>query len=97
MQIKPTIVTYLDTRRKKKSGRYPVKLRITFRKEQRYYLTGFDLSQDEFEATRSDTKIKQLPIKLRRQLQDVKFKSDAQVVKANEVINKIPDWTTSYR
>lgn len=27
MQMKPTVVTYLDTRYKKKSGAYPVKLR----------------------------------------------------------------------
>jgi integrase/recombinase XerD len=90
MQMKPTIVTYLDTRRKKKSGRYPFKIRVTFCKKQEYYSTGFDLSKDEYDALKNDTKFKQLPIKLKRQLQDVKIRCDAQLVKANEVANKIP-------
>lgn len=90
MQIKPTIVTYLDTRHKKKSGLYPVKLRITFRKEQKYYPIGYDLIQAEYDAIRSDAEFKKLPIKARRKLQDVKIKCDAQLVKANEIVDKIP-------
>lgn len=90
MQIKPTIVTVLDTRRIKKTDRYPVKLRITFLKEQKYYPIGYDMKEDEYEAIKSDIKFKQLPLKKRRMLQDIKIKCDAQVVKANDVLNKLP-------
>jgi hypothetical protein len=38
MQMKPTVVTYLDTRYKKKSGAYPVKLRVTFQRDQHPYI-----------------------------------------------------------
>jgi integrase/recombinase XerD len=89
MQMKPTINTVLDTRRIKKSGRYPVKLRITFQKDQKYYSIGFDMSEDEYDAIKSDIKLKQVPIKQRKMLQETKIKCDAQVVKANEVINKM--------
>ena len=48
MQMKPTIVTVLDTRRGKNqpiSSETPV----TFKKAQKYYPVGFDLSQEEFD------------------------------------------------
>jgi integrase/recombinase XerD len=90
MQIKPTIVTVLDTRRIKKTDRYPVKLRVTFLKEQKYYPIGYDMQEDEYEAINSDIKFKQLPLKKRKILQDIKIKCDAQVVKAIDVLNKLP-------
>ncbi len=93
MQAKPSIVTYLDTRRKKKSGRYPVKLRITFLKEQKYYPIGIDLTPEEFSdmnSIRIPEIAKQIPIKLRRELQDYNFKCEGQTAKAKEIISKLP-------
>ncbi|OSZ81165.1 hypothetical protein CAP36_07995 [Chitinophagaceae bacterium IBVUCB2] len=90
MQINPTIVTHLDTRRKKKSGGYPIKLRITFLKEQKYYSTGFDLTAEEFELMQSNSKTKELSVKERRKLQETKIQCDSNVVKANEIIRKMP-------
>ena len=49
MQIsKPTITIILDTRRVKKASSYPVKLRVTFLREQKHYSLGLDLSEKEF-------------------------------------------------
>lgn len=46
--MKPIIKIILDTRRSKKdSGKYPVKLRVTSVKEQKYYPTGIDMTKDE--------------------------------------------------
>ena len=41
--------TILDTRRIKKDGTYPIKLRITFDRKQQYYPTPYDLTAPEFE------------------------------------------------
>jgi integrase len=37
-----------DTRRKKKDNKYPVKLRVTYNREAKYYPTNIDLTKDEF-------------------------------------------------
>jgi integrase/recombinase XerD len=39
---------YLDTRRTEKEGLYPVKLRITYKRQSRLYKTPFYLTEDEF-------------------------------------------------
>jgi hypothetical protein len=39
----------LDTRTQKKDGTFPMKLRITFNRKQKYYLTGKDLTILEYE------------------------------------------------
>ncbi len=42
---KPKVATILDTRRIKKDLNFPVKLRVTFEREQRYFLTPYDLTE----------------------------------------------------
>ncbi len=45
-----SVVIILDTRRvKKKTGKYPVKLLVTFNSEQKRYQTIYDLTQPEFD------------------------------------------------
>lgn len=44
-----TICTVLDTRRIKKTGKYPIKMRVTFERMTEYYQTIFDLSKGEFD------------------------------------------------
>ena len=44
-----TLSIILDTRRIKKSNKYPVKLRITFERVTEYYQTIFDLTKDEYD------------------------------------------------
>ena len=46
--MKPTLILILDTRSKKKTGKYPVKLRITFNRKSVYYPTGYDLDEEEW-------------------------------------------------
>ena len=45
--VKTAII--LDTRKIKNDNTYPVKLRITFEKKQKYYLTPFNFSVNDFE------------------------------------------------
>ena len=49
MKSKATTKIVLDNRRKKNNDVYPVKLRVTFQREQKYFPTGYDMTQEEFE------------------------------------------------
>ena len=44
-----TLKLILDTRYEKKSGRYPVKLNVTFQRKPRPYQTIYDLTVEEWE------------------------------------------------
>lgn len=41
---------YLDTVRKKKTGKCNVKIKITYNRNRKYYSTGVDLTEEEFES-----------------------------------------------
>ena len=67
--IHANISIYFDTRRSNSEGNYPVKLRVYYRNETRYYPTGLQLTRDEFEqsyqaATPKGQKNKELKIKI---------------------------------
>ncbi len=49
MQMKAKTTIVLDTRRSLKNGKYPIKLRVTYNRSQKYYPTNFSCSKDEFE------------------------------------------------
>jgi integrase len=49
-----TTTILLDTRRKKKDNTFPVKLRVTFKRDQRYYKTNYSLSKQDFEKVTGD-------------------------------------------
>lgn len=48
-----TVNLFLDTRRIKKTGKFPVKLRVTFDRKPQYYQTKFDLTAEEFDKLSS--------------------------------------------
>jgi len=53
-----TLTTVLDTRRNTKEGLYPIKIRVTYQRIQKYYSTGKTLSLDDWDklaTTRSKT------------------------------------------
>jgi integrase len=52
-----TISSILDQRREMNGGTYPVKIRVTFKRERKYYSTGKNLSAEDWEKL-SDTKSK---------------------------------------
>ncbi len=54
-----TVASILDQRRETKEGTYPVKIRVTFKRERKYYSTGKNLNMDEWERL-SETKSKKL-------------------------------------
>ena len=43
-----SVLTILDTRRVKKSGLFPIKVQVVFRRKQKYYSTGKELSKEDW-------------------------------------------------
>jgi len=63
-----TLCILLDTRRIKKSKKYPVKLRVTFERLTEYYQSIFDLSKEEFDkltASRISNELQSIRDKLK--------------------------------
>ena len=44
-----SVLTILDTRRAKKSGQFPVKVQVVYRRKQKYYSTGKELSKEDWD------------------------------------------------
>ena len=63
----------LDTRRAKEGNKYPVKLRLTFERKQKYYPTPYDLTETEFEKVmfpKEDSRPKQSEKDLRKKIEE---------------------------
>lgn len=64
-----TLSVILDTRRIKKSNKYPVKLRVTFERVTEYYQTIIDLTKDDYDklsASRISNELQTIRNKLKR-------------------------------
>lgn len=66
-----TASIYLDERRTKKSGKYPVKLKVynPHTTERKYYSTSFEFTEKEFKSIWETTKPREEHKEIRRQLQ----------------------------
>ncbi len=71
------ITLYLDTRRAKSTGKYPVKLRVYYNTLAKHYRTGYDLTEDEFFNAYESKKP-------RKEFTDWKIKLQAVVKKAEK-------------
>lgn len=93
--MKPLIKILLDTRRpKNNSETYPVKLRVTFIKEQRLYSVDLYMTKEEFSLVQNPCTInKNEDPKFKRQLKEWKLKCDSVLVKANKICDDLPDFT----
>ena len=63
-----TLCILLDTRRIKKSKKFPIKLRLTFERLTEYYQSIFDLSKEEFDkltASRISSELQSIRDKLK--------------------------------
>lgn len=56
--MKPTLLLILDNRAQKKSGTYPVKLRIIYKRKVKYYPTGYDMTEEEWTFLNGPEKLK---------------------------------------
>ncbi len=71
----------LDKRRPKRSGLYPLKIRVTFQKSQRYYPVGLDMSEVDFERVNNNS--------VRRELQTSKKKILSLQSKIQKIIDSL--------
>ena len=83
----PNVSMFLDIRREKKEGMYPVKLRVFHQKIQRLYRTSIDCTKKEYNSAVVSTKVRKEFLELRTRLQAVELKAK-QVIAAMEVF----DW-----
>ncbi len=88
MKKQYSISMYLDTRRAKSNGKYPLKLRVftTNPKKQKLYSTSFDFTEKEFGSICLTTKPRKEFKEIRLQVQSVENR-------ANEVAGKIVPFT----
>ena len=45
-----TVAPFIDTSHPKKGGKYPVKIRVTYKRARQYYPTGKALTPEEWDA-----------------------------------------------
>jgi len=79
---KITTSIYLDKRRKKLNSEYPVKLRVTYNRKQKYYPLNISMHEDEYEKMNS--------AKPRLKYKEMKLLLAEIENKAVDVINKLP-------
>jgi len=83
MKVKPNVVIWLDKRRAKNDGRYPVKIEIVHQRRQYYYPTNINLTEPEFQnalSPKPGSKMKETHLKLNELERQ-----------ANATVNKIVD------
>lgn len=79
---KATTHIILDTRRALKDGTFPVRLRVTYQRKQKYYPTGIGLTEEDFEKMNST--------RPGRELKDVRLELQDQEQRAAKIIEKLP-------
>ena len=86
MNTKASCTVYHDTRKSKKEEKYPVKIRVTFTRQSKYYSTGIDLSEEEFG--------KIMYAKRRNDSEKEMFqKIQSFANKATDIVDKLPTFT----
>jgi integrase/recombinase XerD len=92
--MKPTLSIIHDVRRAKKSGKYPVKLRVTYFREPRYYPIGIDLTVEEFSMVHNPVLVtKKIDPETKKRLKEWKLQCEAYSVKAAEIVDSLGDFS----
>ncbi len=80
--MKATTAIILDTRKALRTGKYPVKLRVTFARKQKYFQTKLNLTKEEFQAIHAKNP--------KGQSKTWKLELAALEQRANEIISSLP-------
>lgn len=73
---KAEISIYLDTLRPKKNGKCSVKIRVTYNRKRKYYSTGIDLTESEFEHLSNGKRFTPEQKEIEKKLNFLKAKAD---------------------
>jgi integrase/recombinase XerD len=89
--VKAATAIIQDTRRLRKDGTFPVKLRVTYNREQKYYSTPHSLSIADFEKAQGN--------RPRNEFKDIALRLQAIERKAADIIKDLPlfSWVTFER
>ena len=79
--IASTTIFY-DTRRPLKDGTYPIKIKLTYQRQRKYYLTGISLSKEDYQKVFGE--------RPRKHFKDIKLELQAREQKAVGTIRKLP-------
>ena len=82
-----TTAILIDKRRAKKDGTYPVKLRVTFQGEQRYYKNKYSYTEEMFNSIMGE--------KTKKGYKEVKLKLNQLEQRAFAIINEMEDFSFS--
>ena len=95
MQIfKPTFAIYLDKRRSKKDGTFPLKLRVTLERQQKYYNLGYDVTEERYIQLMTPSSIKNIKeVELKRLMKELSLKLDTIIVKAHQISNFLSEFS----
>jgi integrase len=77
--MKPTAAIHFDTRRTKGTGKCPLKIRITFQRERKYYKTGYDVSPEEWDKMNG--------LKPRKEIKDIRDKTTSLLKEVEAIID----------
>lgn len=80
--MKATTSIYIDKRKALKTGKYPIKLRVTYNRKQQYYPANLSLSKDEYELTMAKNP--------KGNYKSIRLKLSALEQKANKIIDELP-------
>ena len=83
------ISLYHDARRQKNDGTYPVKIRVTHKRRQRYYRTDYSLSAEDFEVVTSQEILKGKVSKKYQPLREARKKLDIQIASFQEAADTL--------
>jgi integrase/recombinase XerD len=91
--MKPTIKYVLDTRKAKNSGKFPIKLRVTYQRERSYYSLWFDLTKEDYHRMMNPASIpEKAKAKYKKELQAIKTACDKELVKAIGICEQMSDF-----
>ncbi|MDP3443807.1 MAG: site-specific integrase [Ignavibacteria bacterium] len=89
MERKATTAIILDTRREKKDGTYPVKIRVTYDQKYKKYGTKYDLNKADYKLLTTKGK----HVRQTEKITDIKRALAVSLKKADDIILKIDEFT----
>ena len=83
--MKPTAAIHFDTRRAKSDGKFPLKIRVTYLRQRKYYKTGYAVTLEEW--------YKMNGLKPRKEIKDIRDKVSDQLKRAETILNGLDLFT----
>lgn len=87
---KPTCDLYFETRHEKMSGKYPVKIRVTFMRKQYYFKTGLDFTKEDYHYMHNPSLIPKTSTRSYvKKLEKDKLECNTKLIEATAIIEQM--------